>query len=397
MTHAKQRITFFLLSLVPIGAFAIDLFVPSLPNIAIDLSASISQVKQTVPMYLLGFGVSQLFYGPISDTTGRKIILQFGLLLFVVSSALCAMTQTIELLIAFRILQGLGAGASNVNCRAMMRDAFRGKAMAKISAQMVTVWAVTPVIAPVIGGYIQTYLGWRANFGAMFTYTGIIWILAWIFLPETLDAAHKKPFHPSTTLKQFRKLFTDKIFLSFGIMSSCSLGYFVTYATVSPFLFQNKLHYSPLAFGWMLLLFALGTILGSVLCRLLLNRVKIIHIIMLGSSITTIASCIFLLFEWIFPLNIYSLIALPFFGAIGAGAVFPNCTTGAITPHKRNAGTAGAAFGFLQIIGSFVFTFVVSHLPSNSALPLALVLAAIALISLITHLLVIRTNFQEEI
>ncbi len=394
LVSTKKNILPFLLILITIGQFGVDLFLPSLPYIANSLQSAVSSVKLTIPLYLLGFGVSQLFYGPISDSVGRKPTLHVGIGLYLLGSLGCFFSGRIETLIIARLFQGLGAGAIIV--RAILRDVFHGKQMAKASAMIVMAWAITPVVAPVIGGYIQTYLGWRANFATMFFYACTIWFFVLLFLPETLDEAHKKEMKVQLILKQYRKIFSCKLFLAFSLTSSFCYGYFISFATVSPFLFQNQLGLSPIQYGWTLLLIATGTAFGSIICRHAVVRYKITQVIFVGSLCMVIATLIMAFLAWAKIFNVAAILIPPFFGSIGGGIIFPNCTTGAMTPYKSNAGAAGALLGFIQIFMGFFFTIVISYFSTKTALPLSIELLLISLAIFFLFVFYIRFHFEEE-
>lgn len=396
LSSEKKTILLLLVLMVTLGQLGVDLYLPSMPYIAKGLQSSISSIKLTVPLYLLGFGVSQLFYGPIADSIGRKPTLHFGLLIFLIGSIGCFLSESSLILILFRTLQGLGIGAAIINVRAIMRDAFHGKQMAKVSAWIAMVWAVTPVVAPVIGGYIQTYLSWRANFAVMFVYAGMVGTLTFLFLPETSDKTHRKPLHLISILKLYKKIFTHRVFLSFSLMSSFCYGYFISFATASPFLFQTQLGLSPIEYGWTLLAIAFGTALGSITCSKLVSQLKITRVTFIGSLLMLVATAIMFILACMGQFTVLTILIPPFFGSLGVGIILPNCTTGAMTPYKANAGIAGAAFGFVQMFNSFVFSTIISHLPTKNAFPLSLELLVISLLIFLLFIFFIRPHFQEE-
>ncbi|MEM7175170.1 MAG: multidrug effflux MFS transporter [Chlamydiota bacterium] len=393
----KKQIAIVLFMMVTLGQLGVDLYLPSMPHIATSLHSSVSLIKLTIPLYLLGFGVSQLFYGPISDNIGRKPILHFGLALFLISSLGALFSTNALMLIVFRTLQGLGIGAAIVNVRAVMRDAFHGKQMAKVSAQIAMTWSVTPIVAPVFGGYIQSYLGWRVNFSAMFFYAALAWLLIFLLLPETLDRNHRKLLHIHAVLKTYKNIFTDKVFLSFSLMSALCYGYLISYATASPFLFQTQLGLTPVQYGWAILAIACGTVMGSIICSRVVSYVKITHIIFLGSFLMVASTCILFFLSLSGVFNAFSLLIPPFFATLGGGMVLPNCTTGAMTHYKKNAGVAGASLGFVQMSISFCFSMIISRLPTKNSFPLSIELLIISILIFFLFLFYIQPRFQEEL
>lgn len=396
LTRDQKVIFCFLILLVILGQFGIDLYLASMPYIAKALTSTAEKVKLTIPLYLLGFSISQLIYGPISDAIGRKPTACIGLSIFFLGSIGCFLSQNITFMITFRCLQGLGAGAGVVTVRAMTRDVFEGKLMAKVLALVSMVWALMPMVAPVIGGYLQTHFGWRSNFFVMSLYSGLAFCLVLFFLKEVLQKKHQQAFSLQNSLHTYKHLFTNKLFLSFSFMSSLCSAYFLSFATASPFLLQNQLHLNPVQYGWSVLLIALGVSIGSTVCARLVHRVKLVHLICLGVllEVGATASMAGLALMGIF--NLLAVIIPPFVASIGGGLIFPNCTTGAITPYKKNAGMAGAGFGFIQMFTSFVFSFIMSHLSTNNAIALSIELLVITLIILILFFAVVRRNFIQE-
>lgn len=383
--------------MVTIGQLGVDLYLPSLPHIAKSLGSIPSMIKLTLPVYLLGMGVSQIICGPVADATGRKPILYLGFSIFILCSIGCFFSLNARWLLIFRFFQGTGVGGIIINVRAVMRDFFHGKKMARASSIIFGIWTLTPLVAPVVGGYIQDFFGWRANFFALFLIAFIVGTFVYWLLPESLDHEHKKTLHPIEVSKNYIKLFSDKVFVSFSMLSALCYTYFICYVTVSPFLFQNDLGLSPVIYGWLVLLIAFGIGTGSWICTHLVSTVKIIHVILTGIIIMVTATVSMVIWAVLAQLSIALLLIPPFLGSIGAGLIFPNCTTGALTHYKRKAATAGAALGFMQMIIGFVFSIILSHLPTSSALPLSIMLSILSLLICLLFFWAIKAHFIEEL
>lgn len=392
----KKRIIFILLSLITLGQFGVDLYLPSLPFIVEDLGSSASAVKLTIPLYLIGFGISQLFYGPLTDIFGRRLILNFGLSIYIAGAFGAFFSPSVLLFILFRVVQGIGAGASIVTMRAVLRDTFHGKQMAKVTAWISIVWSFIPIAAPAIGGYIQHYLGWRDNFLSMFIYGAGVWLLCFFLLPETLDQEHRKTLHIRPILNRYRHIFLDKLFISCGLCFALCYSYFICYVTVSPFLLQEDLGLTPIQFGWATLILACGVAVGAFLSSKAVVRLKITHLISIGAVVMLISSTILLILSLAGQFNIYTLLIPPFFANMGSGLVVPNVIAGAMTHYKSNAGIAGASLGFLQMSASFLFSIFMSHFPANNAIPLSFFLFLISLGIFLLFFVYIRTHYQEE-
>ena len=396
LTRDQRIIFWFLTLLVTLGQFGIDLYLASMPYIARGLASTAESVKLTIPLYLLGFAISQLIYGAISDTIGRKPTACIGLVFFFFGSLGCFFAQNIIAMIVFRCLQGLGAGAGIVTVRAMTRDVFDGKLMAKVLALVSMVWALMPMIAPVIGGYLQTHFGWRSNFLVMVLYSSLVFFLILFFLRESLQKKRRQPLSLQNALCTYKQLYTNKLFLSFSFMSSLCYAYFLSFATASPFLLQNQLNLNPVQYGWSVLLIAVGVSAGSTICSRLVRHIKLTHLIFIGTLLEVCATAAMAGLALIGIFNVLAVIIPPFIASIGGGLIFPNCTTGAMTPYRKNAGMAGAGFGFIQMFTSFVFSFIMSHLPTNNAIALSVELLVITLIIMTLFFTVVRHNFIQE-
>jgi len=394
MNKRSTRIIISLLFLVTLGQFAVDLYLPSLPHMANALNASPSMVKLTVALYLLGLAPSQLIYGPCSDTFGRKPTLYFGFFLFLSASLGAAFAPNIGTLIGLRVAQGFGSGAFLTGVRAILRDSFKGKAMARVSSFVALFWVLTPVMAPVFGGYLQQYFGWRASFVAMFIYALIILGVILFLLPET--KTEHQPLQVSTVWQNYKHVFSSKVFLAFSFMSSLSYSFFISFATASPFIMQNKLGLSPVQFGWALLVVALGTGVGALTNTFLLKHFSLVNLLRAGVILMVGASFAFVIFAFTGTINLVTFLAPPAIVSIGGGIVFPNCTAGAMTPFRVMAGLAGAAFGFIQMINSSIASFLISRMQIASSRPLSLQLFIITILMAALFWLIVRRHFVEE-
>ena len=186
-----KSIFFILILTSTLGQFFSDLYLPSIPAISKSLKTSTELTQLTVSIYLLGYSISSLMYGPISDTFGRKKPLLLGLILCLIGSFICMMSTDISILISGRLIQGIGGGAGMTITSAIIRDCCEGKKMAKFGSYLTMANMVVIIAAPVLGGYFQIFFGWNASFQFLFVYSFIILILVGLFLPETKDENHR--------------------------------------------------------------------------------------------------------------------------------------------------------------------------------------------------------------
>ena len=395
-TVDKKKILFNIIFLVTLGQLAIDIYTPSMQHMAVSLKASEFSVKLTLSLYLLGYGVSQLFYGSLSDFLGRRPLLHTGMIVFLLSTVGCVFSKSIHTLIIFRVLQGMGLGGAVSQQRAMTRDSFHGKEMAKVSSIVVMVWSMAPIIAPVIGGYVQKFFGWRGNFAFMLMYVICVWILVLFTLPETLLEKEMK-FNPKKIFKNYKTVFTNKVFLSFTFLSAVVYAYLLTFATAGPFLLQGSLHLTAVQFGWSFLLVAFGYGIGSFVCSKIVHRFKIMTLLIAGSVIMFLGTLSLLICSIVNIFTVKSVLIPIFVSSLGGGLIFPNCTTAALTPFKKIGGTAGAAIGFFQMMGCFVASAIAGKISTKKLYPIAIELFIISIVALLILFLGCRKVYEEEI
>lgn len=193
-------LTALLAGLSAIGPLTTDMYLPSLPDIARQLSASTAQVQLTISAYLFGFAIGQIFYGPISDRRGRKPVLLAAVGLYCAASMACALSTSIEMLIVSRAFQALGGSGGIVLARAIVRDLYSGARAGRELSLIGSVMALAPVLAPIIGGVLQTGLGWRSVFFTLVA-AGLSGVcIVWLLLPETLGERATEPVSPGSML-----------------------------------------------------------------------------------------------------------------------------------------------------------------------------------------------------
>lgn len=376
----RISITAFILLFIVIGQTSVDIYLPSLPTMVHALHTTDTLIQLSLTAFLIGFAVSQLFYGPLSDKHGRKPILLIGFSIYLIGSIICAFAPQIYLLFLGRLLQGLGIGAASSMSRAISRDVFEGPKLAKVSAYTSMAWGVVPILAPLIGSYIQTYLGWRYNF-VILAVAAIIFIAFILFaLPET---------HPSqarsdnqSALQNYKLLFSSTTFIKYIFCVMLFYGAIACFNIASPFLLQNFFAQSVIAYGWWIVLTASGFIIGSFASSRLVEQVAFSKLIIIG--IIGFLASTFVMFI-LAMLQVYSLFifVIPmFFILMSLGLVYPLCISESLSPFPAIAGSAGALFGFMVFLGGTIASIIISHLPEHNVIPLAATLLVLS--SLVT-------------
>ena len=379
----KAKIIFFIMIMFPLGGIGIDLYTPSLPAIVTFFQTNTSLVQITLPIYLLGYGIGQPVFGSLSDTIGRKLPLILGMVFYVLFTYLCGYSQTIEQLIGFRFLQGIAVASGMVIARAMITDSFVGKRLIKVSTWGTIAWAIGPIIAPAIGGYIQAYFGWQTNFTLLFIY-GLAVILYVTFL---LHETHKdrEKFHFGKLLRVYKSVLSHKSFCGGVIMMALTYSLIILFNVVAPFMLQTYLAYTPVGYGHIAFVMGFAFFLGTSTNRVLVHNFSIWQILPVAIYIWLAASIGMLIWGSIFVLSVYSLTVPTFIIIYASGLVFPNCLGNCLSLFPKNAGSASAIIGMMFVIGTSLMGTIGSFLESDSVVPIGICYLAFAIISIFSY------------
>jgi MFS transporter, DHA1 family, 2-module integral membrane pump EmrD len=378
-----------LLSLL--GPFCFDSFLPSLPAMALYFKIPASTIQLSITLYLIGVSFSQLFYGPLSDKYGRRRMILIGVSISFVGVFICMVSRSIPLFLFGRLIQGIGLGVCNSLFRALFRDTFSAVKMAKINSYGSMCYSATMAFAPVIGGYIQILQGWRANFIFQFILVFIILLIIKQALPETLATQNPDATKFRVVVQNYKTLLTHPSFMKFTGLSMLAFAGMIAYFTVGPFLFQNTLGLTADEFGWISVTITLGLLVGQFFNTILLNALSFQKSIWVGNGVMFMSGLVMLVISLMGIINVWVVLIPVIFFIMGAGLVFANAMTGAFQPFPHMAGIAGGLYGCLQVMGSFISSWGVAHLPHTNQTSLAALLLSLGLISLLINLF-----FQEK-
>jgi DHA1 family bicyclomycin/chloramphenicol resistance-like MFS transporter len=375
-------LTALLAALTAIGPLSTDMYLPSLPAIAHAFAASIAEAQLTISSYLVGFAIGQLIYGPVSDRYGRKPVLLAAVAVFCAASFGCMVSTSIEMLIVFRTLQALGGCGGVVLARAIVRDLYSGARAGRELSLISMVMALAPVVAPLIGGVVQTGFGWRANF-VVLTASGLMIAAAvWWRLPETLTE-RSPPMSPSSMLRAFGGFLRDGSFLAHaGLVVLVFSGLFA-WISASAFVLQDIYGLSSLEFGIAFAVGSAGFLTGSAIASRYVGRYGLDRIIGLG-AVAQAAGGILMVVALLLGLRSVASLVLPMaIYLMGLGLVLPQAMAGAMQPYRDRAGAASSLLGFLQQSGAALCGVVVGQLLGDSAWPMAAAVVLTGLASLI--------------
>lgn len=269
-----RLLTIILACLAMLGPFATDVYLPSFVSIGNEFAASPSMVQQTLSLYLIGFAVMSLFWGTLSDSFGRRPVIIASLVLFGIGSLGSAMAPSFGWLLFFRILQGCSAGAGRVVGQALVRDRFSGADAQRLFANITLVFSLAPAIAPILGGYLDAYVGWRANFSLLAVLTVVLIVLCWRRLPESLPPESRHPLHLGPILRNYLQALRHPHFLLAVLGVGFAFSGFALYIASAARFIMGILQLPETAFAWLFIPFIIGMVGGSVLNSKLAGRVR---------------------------------------------------------------------------------------------------------------------------
>ena len=246
-----------------LGPFSIDTYLPAFAGIAQSLGASPVQMQQTLSTYLFGYAVMSLFHGALSDSVGRRPVVLTGLCVFTFASVGCALSQSIEQLVFFRLLQGLSTGAGIVVARAVVRDMFTPSRAQQVMSQITLFFGVAPALAPLIGGSLLVHAGWRSIFWFLSGVGVVLWMANYRLLPETLQVAHRHSFHWRELLRGYRKLGTDPRFVLLALCAGVPFNGMFLYVLSAPVFLGQHLGLPPQHFFLFFVLTICGMMSGA--------------------------------------------------------------------------------------------------------------------------------------
>ena len=356
----KLKLTLILGALTAIGPLSIDMYLPGFKSIANDFNTTMSVVGFSLTSYFIGYSFGQLLYGPLLDRFGRKIPLIGGLILYSISTLLCALSPNITSLIVSRFFLSIGGCSGVVASRAIVRDIFDLKESAKFFSSLTLVMGLAPIIAPLFGSLLTVYFGWRYIFIFLFFFT-IILLLSILFLLHNVKGKnYQVALNANTIYNSYLKIFKNPTFIAYGLAGSVSYASLFAYISGSPFVYMKVFGLSELHYSWAFGINALGLIIGSQTNRYWLKRTDSKKVT--TTSLIILVSIAIILFIGIaleiFP-AILSMIFIFLFIFL-LGIVNPNTMALALSPFESNAGSASALMGSIQMIVSAIISALVS-------------------------------------
>lgn len=364
-------LTVFLGVLAALAPLSTDMYLPSLPIMPGEFGVGTSVIQLTLTMTMAGMAIGQIFAGPISDMRGRRLPLIVGMLVFAVSTFICALADSIEIFLLFRFIQGLAGAVGIVIARAIARDVCEGPELTKLFSMLMLVNGLAPILAPVIGGEILVFTSWRGIF-AVLVCVGLLLTAAAVLFRESLQPENRIQ-DLGASFKSFGRLLSNRYFLGHCLMQCCTFAAFFAYIAGSSFVFQNIYHVSAQIYSYIFGGIGLAIAAAGIVPARLAGRVSDVKLLRwsllqaFAGSLLLLAACWYRA-----PLGLVILallVVIPMVSVLGAASF-----SLAMRAHGKNAGSASALIGFFSMISGGIMAPLVGIAGSENAMPMAVIM-----------------------
>jgi DHA1 family bicyclomycin/chloramphenicol resistance-like MFS transporter len=364
-----------------IGPFAIDTYLPSFGEMEYSLQATPLQIQQSLTAFLLPFAFMTLWHGALSDALGRRTMVLWSLSLVALTSVGCALSPNIETLLFFRVLQGLAGGVFVVG-RAIVRDVYEGPAAQRVMSHVSVLFAIAPAIAPVLGGYLHEWFGWRSVFVFLALFAAVLAIVSAVVLPETLPVERRHPLHPVLLGRSYVRTLTSVPFLAAAFAGAFNFTAIFLYIASAPAFLMDYLHLRETQFFWLFGPVTAGMMLGGALSGKLAGRLDAAHTLGWSYAAMIIATAINLIFHTLHPPALPWSVAPLFLYATGMALSLPTLTLLGLDLFPAQRGLASSCQAFLLTAMNAVTAGLAAPLAAGKPLKLALVSGALMTIGL---------------
>jgi MFS transporter, DHA1 family, multidrug resistance protein len=395
--QARPTLTPVLLALLALlSAFtplSIDMYLPALPVIAVDLRGSVGDIQLTLSAFMVAFGVGQIFYGPAGDRFGRRPVILGGLAVYVLASVGCAFADAAGHLVLLRMFQGLAACGGVVLARTMVRDLAEREHAARAMSLMMACTSIAPMLAPLIGGQILWFLGWRAIFWTLAGIGMFALAAAYLRLPETLRPEYRQPLVLKSVLKRFGELLRHKAFMGYAFTSTFMFSALLSFLSGSPFVFIERYGVAPrnygLIFGGMVVFMTIGSLLNARFVRRL-GSGRILHYAVYVPLLSGVSAIVL---GWIEArygtIGMWPIVACFAPQIATISLIGPNSMAMALHRYPHMAGTASSLMGVMQFGLGSVFGAVVGQTYDGTIGPMAFAMGTAGILCFLAHRLLV--------
>lgn len=391
MITNQYKLIFLLAPLVFSFAIATDLYLPIVPHMQSVLSASAANVQLTLSLFVMAFGLGQLFIGPLSDGYGRRKIVLISITIYCLSSSLLIFTTNISFFILLRLVQAVGACGALVTAFAIVKDVEAQIESAKSYSYLNGIIALSPLLGPILGSYLYMWFGWRACFAFLAILGFLSFLLVLFKLPETL--AFEKRNKPSLKIfKNYFLILKNTNFSTYAVSSSTGFASFFSFLSCSPYLLMDKLQVTQQQFGYYFGLISLIFFFGNLLASQFCIRSSVMITNVFGGILLLIGGASMAISCYVFGLNMINFLLPMIIIAFGAAFVISSGTIGAMAPFSSAAGTAAATLGCYQFLFASLVATLMMHIKITSSIPLAITVILLSGLVITSQLIRVQIN-----
>ncbi|WP_027252318.1 multidrug efflux MFS transporter EmrD [Photobacterium halotolerans] len=386
------KILFLIIILAAVGQMTQTMYVPAIPQMAAAFSVKPAFLQAVMAAYLIPYGLSQFVYGPLSDRIGRKPVMLAGMSIFILGTILALFAPSFEVFLLASFIQGMGTGCGGAMCRTITRDCYDGAELHKVNSLVSMGIIFSPLVAPVLGGYLSEAFGWPASYVFLLALGTAVTLIILSRFTETLPAEKRRVERVTVSYKY---VLSNRKFQGYVMCLVATFSGLAVFEAAAGVLLGNVLKLDPTTVSWLFVMPLPGYLLGSWMSTLLLKHMGQQRVLYVGLAALGFGALTILLPGMAGLVTVSSLIGGAFLYFIGSGIVFPVTTTAAVEPFPFHAGTAGAVLGGLQNLGAGVATLVASMLSAKDQFSLGAIMTCMVLMA-IASLLWVRRCQQEE-
>ncbi|HWD36196.1 MAG TPA: multidrug effflux MFS transporter [Casimicrobiaceae bacterium] len=371
--------TLLLGALIATPPLAMDIYLASMPTMARALFATTSEVQLTLSVYMYGWGIAQLFAGPLSDRYGRRPALLASLFVFVGASLFCALSRDIYMLIGGRLVQAVSIASIGVVPRAAVRDLYTGDKAAHILSLMGVVLGIAPVVAPIIGSNLHVWLGWQSNFVAVAIYGAVLWLCVYVALPETLARRDVRATVPRVVVANYRQLLASRAYVGYLLVAAFGYSGLFAFLAGSAFVFVDVMGAGERSFGIMFGSVMLGNIIGAMIGSRVVQMIGIPRLVRLATRLMLVAGLALGVFALLGVRHPLAVIVPMFAFMVTFTMTMPPAIAGALTPFPQIAGSASSLLAFCQFVVASTAALAVGLTLDGTTRPMSLAIAVAAI------------------
>jgi DHA1 family bicyclomycin/chloramphenicol resistance-like MFS transporter len=379
-------------ALIAVAPLAMDIYLASMPSMGLALSTTPERVQLTLSLYMYGWGISQIFIGPLTDRYGRRPVLLAGLGLFVAASIACAAAGDIHTLIGARIGQALGMSAVAVVPRAVVRDIYTGNAAARVLSLMGIVLGIAPVVAPIIGSHLHVWFGWRANFVFVAGYGAIALACVAVALPETSRTRDRLATAPRVIFANYARLVRSRAYLGYTLVAAFSSCGLFAFLAGSAFVFVSVMGTGEQGFGFLFGAVMLGNITGAAIGSRVVMRFGIDRLLRFSTWLMLCSGAAVAMLAWAGVTHPLAVVAPMFVFMMALMTTMPQATAGALTLFPEIAGSAASLLLFCQFVLASTSALIVGATFDGTARPMASTIAVATLLGFVAFRTLVRAR-----